>query len=247
MRAALLDVLDARVQRRRAQLPILEQPMAADERGRRGDGRFGAESRQRAKRLARRDRQARARARDRRSRGRSDARTATRARPRRRARRRCDAPSTPSTSVTVTRPCVSVPVLSNATHADRAEPLEMRAALDEHAVPRRGRQRRHDRHRRRDHERARTGDDEQRERAIAPDARARASTRRRRRRRAAARSRRRAASTTTAGVYRRANRSTNVCTGARRLCACSTRWMMRASVLSDGRPRALRSRARRRR
>ena len=51
---------------------------------------------------------------------------------------------------------------------DRGQPLEPRAALDQHALARRRRQRGHDRDRRRDHERARAGDDEQHERAIDP-------------------------------------------------------------------------------
>ena len=52
--------------------------------------------------------------------------------------------------------------------ADAAGPLEVRAAFDQHALPRRAGQRRDDRHRRRDDERARAGDDEQHERAIDP-------------------------------------------------------------------------------
>ena len=42
----------------------------------------------------------------------------------------------------------------------------------------------------------------------------------------------RIASATTAGVYTRAKRSTRVCAGARCACARSTRWMIRASVVS---------------
>ena len=53
--AARLDFLDARVQRRRAELPFLEQTMAADDGGRRGHGRLGAESGQRAEPFAGRD------------------------------------------------------------------------------------------------------------------------------------------------------------------------------------------------
>src|SRR5688572_28788067 len=41
-----------------------------------------------------------------------------------------------------------------------------------------------------------------------------------------------AASTTMAGVYQAANRSMNVCRGARLACADSTRLTMRASVVS---------------
>ena len=52
--------------------------------------------------------------------------------------------------------------------ADRRQLLEVRAALDEHALPRRRGQRRHDRHRRRDDERARARDHQQHERSINP-------------------------------------------------------------------------------
>ena len=56
--AALLDFLDARVERRRAKLPIFEQPVTADDRRRRGNRRLGAEARQRAERRAGRNDQA---------------------------------------------------------------------------------------------------------------------------------------------------------------------------------------------
>ena len=92
------------------------------------------------------------------------------------------------------RPFVSVPVLSNATQRDGGQPLEPRAALDEHALARRGGQRRHDRHRRRDDERARARDDQQHERAVDPGAPLR------RRGRAAAARRRPAPATSTTGV-----------------------------------------------
>ena len=52
--------------------------------------------------------------------------------------------------------------------ADGRQPLQVRAALDQHALARRRGQRRHDRHRRRDHQRARARDDEQHQRAIDP-------------------------------------------------------------------------------
>ena len=97
--AARLDLLDARVQRRRAELPIFEQPMAADDGGRRGHGRLGAEPRQGAEALRRGRRRGRPRGRGERSRGRSDARTAPRARRQPTARRGSSAPSTPRTSV----------------------------------------------------------------------------------------------------------------------------------------------------
>ena len=52
--------------------------------------------------------------------------------------------------------------------ADAAGPLEVRAALDQHALPRRAGQRGDDRHRRRDDERARARHDEQHQRAVDP-------------------------------------------------------------------------------
>ena len=54
--------------------------------------------------------------------------------------------------------------------ADGCEPLEPRAALDEHALARRRGQRRDDRDGRRDDERARARDDQQHERSIDPRA-----------------------------------------------------------------------------
>ena len=53
-------------------------------------------------------------------------------------------------------------------HANAGQPLEMNAALDEHALPRRAGERRHDRHGRRDHQRARTRHHQQHQRAIQP-------------------------------------------------------------------------------
>ena len=144
-----------------------------------------------------------------------------------------ETPSTPSTSVTVTRLCVSVPVLSNARHRIDAEPLEMRAALDQHACARRRRERGNDRHRRRNDERARAGHDEQRQRAIAPDAERLAPSlgarehQRRHDDEQRRRSRRRPACTAA-----RTDRRTSESARASR-CACSTRWMMRARVLSE--------------
>ena len=52
--------------------------------------------------------------------------------------------------------------------AHRRELLEASAAFDQHALARRRRQRRHDRDRRGDHQRARTGDDQEHERAVDP-------------------------------------------------------------------------------
>ena len=52
--------------------------------------------------------------------------------------------------------------------AHAGQPLEVNAALDEHTLPRRPGERRHDRDRRRDDERARAGHDQQHERAIEP-------------------------------------------------------------------------------
>ena len=70
--------------------------------------------------------------------------------------------------------------------AHRRQLLEVRAALDQHALARRGGQRRHDRDRRRDHQRARAGDDEQHQRPIDPRAPGPAEAAAARRRRAAA-------------------------------------------------------------
>ena len=53
-------------------------------------------------------------------------------------------------------------------HAHRGRSLEVDAALDQHAPPRRAGQRRHDRHGRRDDERARTRDHQQDERPVEP-------------------------------------------------------------------------------
>ena len=84
------------------------------------DGRFGAESRQRAERLARRDVEPAVRARDRRWRGRSDARIATSSAAATASTPSVDAPSTRE-HVGDGDACrrVSVPVLSNATRAPR--------------------------------------------------------------------------------------------------------------------------------
>ena len=92
-------------------------------------------------------------------------RAATRGR-RRQHRRSARRRRRPTTSTTLRTPCVSVPVLSTATAANRREPLEVQAALDQHAVARRRGQRRDDRDRRAQHERARAGDDQQHQRAI---------------------------------------------------------------------------------
>ncbi len=120
--------------------------------------------------------------------------------------------------------------------ADRAEPLEMRAALDEHALARGRRQRRDDRDRRRDHERARTGDDQQRQRAIDPDGKR------------GARCRRASSGGTTAAITRERRRRP-ACSGGRTdrrrsesaragCCACSTSRAMCARVLSAAGRRA---------
>ena len=61
--------------------------------------------------------------------------------------------------------------------AHRGRALEVRAALDQHALPRRAGQRRDDRHRRRDDERAGTRDDQQHERAVDPRSARRRRTR----------------------------------------------------------------------
>ena len=72
------------------------------------------------------------------------------------------------------------------------------AALDQHAVPRRAGERRHDRHRRRDDQRARAGHHQQHQRAIDPGARTSPPARTRARRRPRQRQRRRPP-----GVYQR--------------------------------------------
>ena len=53
--AAALDLVEVIVQRRRAELTLLEQAMAADQRRRGGDHRLGAEAGQRAEAVARLD------------------------------------------------------------------------------------------------------------------------------------------------------------------------------------------------
>ena len=114
-----------------------------------------------------------ARGRARRWRRRSDAPSAARARPPAAGSARGTAPFSGAMSTTWSSPFVSVPVLSKATQRTAGQPLEVRAALDQHALARRGRERRHHRDRRRDHERARAGDHQQDERAVDPAAPAR--------------------------------------------------------------------------
>ena len=72
------------------------------------------------------------------------------------------------TPTTWSCPLVNVPVLSKATQRLTPQPLEMRAPFEQHALPRGGRQRGHDRDRRRDDQRAGTGNDEEHERAVDP-------------------------------------------------------------------------------
>ena len=109
---------------------------------------------------------------------------------------------------------------------DRGQPLEVQAALDQHAVPRRRGQRRDDRDRRAQHERARAGDDQQHQGAIerGPGRLAKAS----------------GGTTATSAAStqhgRRVARGEAIDPRLRRRprrLARSTRWMMRASVVSS--------------
>ena len=102
------------------------------------------------------------------------------------------APRQPAaTSTTRSRPWVSVPVLSKATHRIVASRSRLRTALDQDAFARGGCERGHDRDGRRNDQRAGARDHQQHERSIEPCApaprRARAAARGPRRRRGSAR------------------------------------------------------------
>jgi len=134
--------------------------------------------------------------------------------------------STPSTAVTISRPSVRVPVLSNATH--RTEASRSRCAPPLMRTPARA---------------AAVSADTMDTGVEMTSAHGQATT-------SSAIARyphtdgsppantggtmaSSTARTTTAGVYTRANLSTNACTGARCRCACSTSLTMCASVVSD--------------
>ena len=126
--------------------------------------------------------------------------------------------------MTCGRPRVSVPVLSKAT-AEARGLLQVRAALDEHAVPGRPRQRGEDAHRRRDDQRAGAADDEQREAAVKPGIERSAEQRRHEGHRGRQRDDHRRVAA--------AKRSTTVSAGARCACASSTMWTILAMVVSE--------------
>ena len=119
------------------------------------------------------------------------------------------------------------PRLVDRHRGDGREALEVQAALDQHAAPRRRRERRHDRDRRAQHERARAGDDQQHQRAIA--------ARRRPPRRTPAAARWRPAPPARGPPACSARRSDRPRPATAPACAWarSTRWMMRASVVSS--------------
>ena len=136
------------------------------------------------------------------------------------------APSRRMTSTTSGRPCVSVPVLSNATTRTAAARSRWTPPLI--STPRRAApgQRRHDRHRRRDDQRARAGNHQQHERPVEPvaerPAEQPAAARRPRRRRRRSRP----------GCSSGRSARRRPATGARWACAVSTRLMIRAIVVS---------------
>ena len=169
--AAPASVSSAACDRRRAQAALLEQPVAADERpASPSDARFGAEARAApgSRSTGQRRHAARARVRDDRRADRM-----LRARLERRRQRQhvvgWHARRAAATSTTRSSPAGQRAGLVERDAAHVGQLLEARAALDQHALARRGRQRRHDRDRRRDHQRARARDHQQHQRAIDPD------------------------------------------------------------------------------
>ena len=150
-----------------AEASLLDQPMVANERRLARDNRFGtaAGDRLELRTLCQATPYSTARARIARPTGCSDRASS----PAAISRISRDAvPFSGITSTTCGAPFVRVPVLSNATQRTAPASFEMNAALDQHALPRRGSNRRDHRHGRGNHERARTGNHQQHERAIKP-------------------------------------------------------------------------------
>ncbi len=158
----------AAVDGRRRPAPLLEQPPAADHRRHAVD--LGGRPRGRAAPGRRRRHASRRPRRAPRDgwRGRWDARTGSRWTAASRSTSARVQGATVWTSTTAGMPCVSVPVLSNATHRTRPSVSRCRPPLMSTPFLAARGERRHDGDRRRDHERARARDHQEHEGAIHP-------------------------------------------------------------------------------